>query len=87
MVGMSFIYYRPAYWKHTPANEKRLPCPLSMPRVQPRDIGVFLALAKYEAVDQYWNNPPRLLEGSGNITLFLWQKTWVVVAKQYWYEG
>ena len=58
--------------------------PISVLRVE---LSKTLALAKYEAVDQYCNNPPRLLEGSGNITLFLWQKTWVVVAKQYWYEG
>ena len=42
IVSCYYIMVRPAYWKHTPANEKRLPCPLSMPRVQPRDIGVFL---------------------------------------------
>ena len=39
--------------------------------VLPAELSKTLALAKYEAVDQYCNNPPRLLEGSGNITLFL----------------
>ena len=40
--------------------------PISVLRVE---LSKTLALAKYEAVDQYCNNPPRLLGGS--VTLFL----------------
>ena len=31
------------------------------------ELSKTLALAKYEGVDQYCNNPPRLLEGSGTL--------------------